>query len=443
MACERLLLLFCLRSASGVDLVAARSSKRLESSVPCERRSKFRPRGGAKQGHAGCWGNRWASSLIADQLKSAIEQRNRALKRLAYPISHTILASRERFIQSRQNIRTMHVLGEHDLRFLFMKSLVFFNNKGGVGKTTLLCNVAAYLALEKGLKVCVVDADPQCNSTQYFFNEEIIEEIYSNKSSFTIQSIVDPLVEGIGYQETVSTRRAHSFGVDVIPGDPRLAITEDLLAKDWGDAKAGEIRGIRTSLVFSQLLHLLSDYDLVLFDVGPSLGAINRAILLSADFFVSPMSVDIFSLRAFENIAEWIENWRTEWARGIENARDPSKIPEHRAEGAQFIGYVSQQYLAKSVQGSRRPVNAYEKIRSQIDDIIEDNIGEGDAPQRPFEIGTVQNLFSLVPMSQSNNKPVFKLQAKDGVVGAHFQKVKDSFDVFSSVSDRIYERING
>ncbi|MEC7259399.1 MAG: ParA family protein, partial [Pseudomonadota bacterium] len=204
-----------------------------------------------------------------------------------------------------------------------MKSLVFFNNKGGVGKTTLLCNVAAYLALEKGLKICVVDADPQCNSTQYFFNEDIIEEIYSDKSSFTIQSIVDPLVEGIGYQKNISTRRAHSFGVDVIPGDPRLAITEDLLAKDWGDAKAGEIRGIRTSLVFSQLLHLLSDYDLVLFDVGPSLGAINRAILLSADFFVSPMSVYIFSLRAFENIAEWIENWRTEWARGIENSRDP------------------------------------------------------------------------------------------------------------------------
>lgn len=323
-----------------------------------------------------------------------------------------------------------------------MKSLVFFNNKGGVGKTTLLCNVAAYLALEKNLKICVVDADPQCNSTQYFFDEAIIEEIYGNKASFTIQSIIDPLVEGTGYQDKISTRRAHSFGVDVIPGDPRLAITEDLLAKDWGEAKAGEIRGIRTSLVFSQLLSMLKDYDLVLFDVGPSLGAINRAILLSTDFYVSPMSIDIFSLRAFENIAEWIENWRTEWKRGIENVRDPTRVPEHQADGAKFVGYVSQQYLAKSVRGTRRPVSAYEHIRKQIDEIIEASIQESETPERPFEIGTVQNLFSLVPMSQSNNKPVFRLQAKDGVVGSHFQKVKDAQEVFRNVSEKIYERLD-
>lgn len=324
-----------------------------------------------------------------------------------------------------------------------MKSLVFFNNKGGVGKTTLLCNVAAYLALEKRLKICVIDADPQCNSTQYFFDEETVEKIYSDKQSFTIQSIIDPLVEGTGYQEKISTRRASNFGVDVIPGDPRLAITEDLLAKDWGDAKAGEIRGIRTSLVFSQLLNMLDNYDLVLFDVGPSLGAINRAILLSADFYVSPMSIDIFSLRAFENIAEWIENWRTEWKRGIENVRDKTRIPDHKSDGATFVGYVSQQYLAKKAHGLRRPVGAYEHIRRQIDKIIEQNIRNEDRPNRPFEIGTVQNLFSLVPMSQSNNKPVFRLLAKDGVVGAHFQKVKDAQDVFRSVSEKIFDRLDG
>lgn len=323
-----------------------------------------------------------------------------------------------------------------------MKSLVFFNNKGGVGKTTLLCNVAAFLALEKHLKICVIDADPQCNSTQYFFDETIIDEIYSDKKSFTIQSIIDPLVEGTGYQDNISVRRARNFGVDVIPGDPRLAITEDLLAKDWGEAKAGEIRGIRTSLVFSQLLNMLKDYDLVLFDVGPSLGAINRAILLSADFYVSPMSIDIFSLRAFENIAEWIENWRAEWKRGVENVRDQTRVPEHKAEGAKFVGYVSQQYLAKSVRGTRQPVGAYENIRKQIDQIIEENIHDNDTPERPFEIGTVQNLFSLVPMSQSNNKPVFRLQSKDGVVGSHFQKVKDAQEVFRNVSEKIYERLN-
>ena len=47
-----------------------------------------------------------------------------------------------------------------------MKSIAFFNNKGGVGKTTLLCNVAAILGLKMAKQVLVIDADPQCNATQ-------------------------------------------------------------------------------------------------------------------------------------------------------------------------------------------------------------------------------------------------------------------------------------
>lgn len=53
-----------------------------------------------------------------------------------------------------------------------MNSIVFFNNKGGVGKTTLLCNVGAYLSLEMHKKVLVIDADPQCNTTSYCLGEK-------------------------------------------------------------------------------------------------------------------------------------------------------------------------------------------------------------------------------------------------------------------------------
>jgi cellulose biosynthesis protein BcsQ len=53
-----------------------------------------------------------------------------------------------------------------------MRSIAFFNNKGGVGKTTLLCNVAAFLAREKDKKVLIVDADPQCNATQLMLDDD-------------------------------------------------------------------------------------------------------------------------------------------------------------------------------------------------------------------------------------------------------------------------------
>ncbi|WP_343713358.1 AAA family ATPase [Inquilinus sp.] len=322
-----------------------------------------------------------------------------------------------------------------------MKSIAFFNNKGGVGKTTLLCNVAAYISIYCNKSICVVDADPQCNSTQYLFDNNILDEIYDNEDSFTIYKVIEPLSTGEGYSREITTRRSKRFKVDVIPGDPSLALTEDLLARDWGDARAGEVRGIRTNLVFSDLLSRLVDYDFVFFDVSPSLGAINRSIMLSSDYFVSPVSLDIFSLKAFENIAEWINGWWNDWQNGISNVKAKGKIPDLRYSKPDFIGYVTQQYLAKKDNnGQKRAVQAYEKIRKQIDGIIDKNKLSESLASNEYEIGTVPNLFSLVPMSQSNNAPIFELNAGDGVVGAHFSKVKDSKSIFEKVALSLLRR---
>lgn len=316
-----------------------------------------------------------------------------------------------------------------------MKSVAFFNNKGGVGKTTLLCNVAAFIATHFDKKVCVVDADPQCNATQYFFDDDAVLSFYDNPDEFTVYKMLEPLTIGAGYNEKVMVRKATRFGVDVIPGDPRLALTEDLLANDWGGAKAGDIRGIRTSLAFSELLKHLAGYDYVLFDVSPSLGAINRSIMLSADYFISPVSLDIFSLKAFENIATWIEGWWSEWENGIKTTKRPDLIPQLAYSRPEFIGYVTQSYLAKrDREGQRRAVQAYENIRKKIDKVITDNNLATHLAGRQFEIGTVPNLFSLVPMSQSSHAPIFKLLAADGVVGAHFAKVKEAKDIFENVA---------
>ena len=176
------------------------------------------------------------------------------------------------------------------------------------------------------------------NATQYFFDDEIIQAIYSNDDTFTVYKVLEPLSNGEGYGHELSVRRASRFTVDVIIGDPRLALTEDLLAGDWGDARAGELRGIRTSLVFSELLNRLQHYDYVFFDVSPSLGALNRSIMLSSDYFISPVSLDIFSLKAFENIASWINDWWRSWERGLENVRNRQSIPRLQYSKPDFLG---------------------------------------------------------------------------------------------------------
>jgi len=102
-----------------------------------------------------------------------------------------------------------------------MTSITVFNNKGGVGKTTLLCNLAAFLARRRNKRVLVVDADPQCNATTYIFPDDTLMEIYENKKVGTIHDIFDPISKGKGYfQGSLPHRKSDAFGIDVLRGDP-------------------------------------------------------------------------------------------------------------------------------------------------------------------------------------------------------------------------------
>ncbi|WP_233286342.1 nucleotide-binding protein [Bradyrhizobium ivorense] len=77
-----------------------------------------------------------------------------------------------------------------------------FNNKGGVGKTTLTANLCAYLALKRNYRVLVVDCDPQCNVTQLFLGDDRSIELYWSEvsdvsaTSQTILAAVRPIMEG-------------------------------------------------------------------------------------------------------------------------------------------------------------------------------------------------------------------------------------------------------
>lgn len=79
-----------------------------------------------------------------------------------------------------------------------MEAIVFFNNKGGVGKTTLACNVVSYINQNMNKRALLIDADPQCNATQAILSEEVCEEIYLSETPTqkTIFNYVRPLQMG-------------------------------------------------------------------------------------------------------------------------------------------------------------------------------------------------------------------------------------------------------
>src|ERR1019366_10732360 len=109
-----------------------------------------------------------------------------------------------------------------------MKSICFFNNKGGVGKTTLICNVASYLATHHRQRVLIVDADPQCNSTQLILGDERVAACYNPRTPKserpqTLFDVLRPIGAGeadIEKDIRPISRTENRFRVDVLPGHP-------------------------------------------------------------------------------------------------------------------------------------------------------------------------------------------------------------------------------
>lgn len=318
-------------------------------------------------------------------------------------------------------------------------SVCFFNNKGGVGKTTLVANLAATLAFNFDAKVLLVDADPQCNLSQYTLSDGAFSNAYLGQNiDNSIYKVVHPLSIGKGYSENLPLTSIRAFGCDLVIGDPRLALKEDLLAQDWRDAKAGGTRGLRTTFLFHNLIESAADYDFVFFDMGPSLGAINRSILLAVDHFVVPVAIDIFSLWALRNIGEAVSVWQRDLANGLKLAEDPEEIPTQRSAGLTFLGYVTQQHKEKTVKGTTRVVEAYESIRKRLPDEITNSLKAlSHLPTERLHLGDIKHLGSLAPKSQTVHSPMTNVKLS----GSYTSLRKQAREIYQGISESFIRNI--
>lgn len=334
-----------------------------------------------------------------------------------------------------------------------MKIITFFNNKGGVGKTTLGVNIAAYFSLELGQRVLVLDGDPQANTTQMIVPEEEWETLYEDehKSVHTLHDYFIPLLQGESNfkpdEYTLYSKTENRFNVDLIPGDPRISVIEDIFSEAWNKCSSGKIEGFRKSNWLNTIKeHYKNDYDVMFVDVGPSLGALNRSILLNSDYIITPMGSDIFSLMAIKNIASWIEGWKEEYNNGLVIMKKSAApfnqfhINLDASLSSSLIGYSVQQYITKTIKNERRPIKSYETIIKEIPQVISDSLGSLIPPQLSpdlLNLGSVPYLYSLVPLAQTNNTPIFELKSSDGVAGVQYSHVENYKAIIKTICDEI------
>ena len=339
-----------------------------------------------------------------------------------------------------------------------VKSIAFFNNKGGVGKTTLVCNIASHFATRHERSVLLIDCDPQCNSTQLILDEHRWERLYwpptnHRSSKQTLLDVVRPIELG---EPSIDTKVApmppsvSRFNMSLLPGHPRMAIVEDQLSQAWTETLGGRIGGLRiTNWAQEMLASFAHRFDFIFFDLGPSLGSLNRSVLLACDYFVTPMGADIFSIVGLRNIHDWIANWSKGYIRGIEIAHADSAplvsqfdLRETPAIQHGFVGYTVQQYITRTRRGERRPTRAFEDVLAQIPDAIKSYMSHlAQLPLRELRLGDVPNMFSLVPMAQSAHSPIGDLNPKDGLVGAQYSQAKEYADRIGQVAEKLAENL--
>jgi cellulose biosynthesis protein BcsQ len=320
-----------------------------------------------------------------------------------------------------------------------MKTVAFFNNKGGVGKTSLVYHLA-YMFAECGLRVIAIDLDPQANLSSMFLDEDRMEALWNPDERRTVYHAIEPLLEGTG--DVVSPHiEAVTSRLGLVVGDLSLSRAEDDLSSQWAECLDGKPRAFRVISAFWRVIEHAArrqDAEVVLIDVGPNLGAINRSALIAASHVVIPLAPDLFSLQGLSNLGPTLRRWRRDWEKRLETAPAGNlSLPRGQIEP---LGYI---VLQHSVRISR-PVKAYlrwiERIPRTYREAVLDEIDVGRPPRTeddPHCLAMLKHYRSLMPLAMEAHKPMFQLKPADGAIGAHVSAVHDCSEDFERLARKI------
>jgi len=239
-------------------------------------------------------------------------------------------------------------------------------------------------------------------------DEERLQELWDQDERLTLYGAISPLMRGLG-DITEPHRERIGEQLELIVGDLAISRFEDELASEWAKCMDRQERAFRVITAFHRCIQAAAKSagsDIVLVDLGPNLGAINRAALVASQYMVVPVAPDLFSLQGLKNLGPTVRQWREEWQERLPKSPIPAlELPRQVMQPA---GYV----------------------------VLQHSVRKGPSEDRHC-LGLLKRYGSLMPMAQEARKPIFHLKPADGALGAHAAAARDARADFKRVAERI------
>ena len=331
-----------------------------------------------------------------------------------------------------------------------MTIIGFFNNKNGIGKTSLVYHLS-WMFAELGHSVVAVDLDPQVNLSAMFMDESSLQKIWDGGN--TIYAGLKPLMKGIGDIETPQTCNygSHDANLALIVGDMQLSSANDELSTQWlhcsSSRKDLAERAFRIESAFFRIIQNVcetQDAKYALVDVGPNLDAINRAALLACDYIITPLSPDLFSwqgLRNMDSLTTWRKDWEKHKAHYDETVKDEHSVVSLPNGDLKMLGYVPMRFTIHAA----KPVKSYQKWLSRMPKAFAE-LQKSEAPKTmeedPYFLGMLKDYHTLMPMAQEHKKPMFDLTPADGAFGANYTHAQTCRENFEELAKKIINKID-
>jgi chromosome partitioning protein len=295
------------------------------------------------------------------------------------------------------------------MKFARPKKVVFANNKGGVGKTTLAFHVGVELS-KQGYKTALVDLDPQCNLTLQTLGHTFYED---NLFSGTVPTVFDVLkakIEGSGDIDASVPLMPVRDNLHILPGDIRLSLFENLLLSGYNDAAAGNVRGYSDTSAIDRYLNergAMDGVDVFIIDTSPSLGVLNRVIFLGAEYFIVPVTPDSYSTQGIQNLGTVFEGWKKNWRNTAQAAAVAGATPANMIlrGDALFIGYILNSFNVYDKKVVRRQRDWTEILPAKVKEFLSEKHGRNGLVEKSWKspVGSLQDFGQLTAISMENH----------------------------------------